>query len=109
MPPPQPGPGPGHQPAAGGALAQVAHPQATTVLVIGIISMVACGLLGPVAWKMSNDVLVDMAARPDVDYSNRGTVTAARLCGMIGTGIFVLQLLLAALWLIAWIGLRNGV
>jgi hypothetical protein len=77
--------------------------------VIGILSIVVCGLLGPVAWKMSNDVLIDMATQPDVDYSNRGTVTAARLCGIIGTGVLALQLLLAALWLIAWIGLRNGI
>jgi len=79
------------------------------VLVIGILSIVLCGLLGPVAWKMANDVLVDIDSRPDVDYTNRGTVTAARLCGMIGTGLIALLLLLGALWLIAWFGLRNGI
>lgn len=77
------------------------HPNGTTVLVLGILSLVACGLLGPVAWVMGNKALREMNAEPGVTFSNRGSVTAGRVCGIVGTafvaiGMFVFALILLA-------------
>lgn len=84
----------------GAAPSGVEHPRGTTVLVLGILSLMACGLLGPFAWKMGATALNEMDAQPEVSWSNRGNVTAGRICGIIGTAFlaigvsfFVLSLL----------------
>jgi len=77
--------------------AQAEHPQGTTILVLGILSLVVCGLLGPFAWSMGNKALREIDSNPSVRYSNRGNISAGRICGMIasillivGIGLFVL-------------------
>ncbi|MGV9414252.1 DUF4190 domain-containing protein [Nocardia sp. NPDC003693] len=68
------------------------HPQATTVMVLGILSLVLCQLLGPVAWIMG------AKARREIDYSGgqiggRGNVQVGYICGIISTcimGLFIL-------------------
>ena len=77
------------------------HPQGTTILVLGILSIVVCGVLGPVAWNMGNKALREIDADPGVVYRNRGNVTAGRICGMIGCALMVLQVLLFIVWLVA--------
>ncbi|MEI6402380.1 MAG: DUF4190 domain-containing protein [Actinomycetota bacterium] len=79
----------------------VEHPQGTTILVLGILSLVVCGILGPFAWNMGNKTLREMDANPGVVYRNRGNVTAGRLCGMIGCALMVLQVLLFFVWIVA--------
>ncbi|MEQ1701823.1 MAG: DUF4190 domain-containing protein, partial [Ilumatobacteraceae bacterium] len=71
----------------------------TTVLVLGILSLVACGVLGPIAWGMGNSALKEMNAEPNVVWNNRGNITAGRICGMIGTAFLALGLA----WFILWI------
>ena len=58
--------------------------QATTVLVLGILGLVVCGLLGPIAWSMGNTELraIDAGRRPP---ENRGTANAGRILGIIVT------------------------
>lgn len=98
-PPPPPGgqppPPPGYQPYGVGQ--QMEHPQGTTILVLGILSLVICGVLGPFAWSMGNKALREIDSNPSVRYSNRGNVSAGRICGMIasillvlGIGLFIL-------------------
>jgi hypothetical protein len=65
-----------------------AHPQGTTILVLGILSLVICGLLGPVAWIMGNNALAEIDRNPSA-YANRSTVNAGRICGMIATILIV--------------------
>ena len=66
-----------------------------TYLTLGIISLVLCLPLGPVAWSMSSNALkvLDRYERQTGDYSQRGMVVAGRVCGMIGTAFFCLALL----------------
>lgn len=69
--------------------------QATTVLVLGILGIVICGVLGPFAWVMGNRELqaIDSGMRPP---ENRSTANAGRILGIIGTvflGIGLLVLL----------------
>ncbi|NUP02860.1 MAG: DUF4190 domain-containing protein [Nonomuraea sp.] len=60
------------------------HPNGTTILVLGILSLVVCGLIGPFAWSMGNKALkeIDGSGYP---YENRSAVQAGRVCGMIAT------------------------
>jgi len=69
------------------------HPNGTTVLVLGILSLVVCGLLGPIAWGMGNSALKEMNAQPSYDWRNRGNITAGRICGIISTMLLVVSLL----------------
>lgn len=84
--PPRPtgAPAPPHQP-----LTYPESSRATSVLVIGILSLVACGILGPFAWSMGNTELeaIDSGRR---DPSNRGTAQAGRILGMIATAFLAL-------------------
>lgn len=73
--------------------------QATTVLVIGIIGIVLCQFLGPVAWVMGNNELaaIDAGRRAP---ENRGTANAGKILGIISTvllaiGVLVIVLLIA--------------
>ena len=72
-PPPQWPPGPNIAPNPyGWAGTPREHPNGTTILVLGILSLVACGVFGPFAWAMGNTALREMNADPGVTWSNRG-------------------------------------
>lgn len=66
--------------------------QATMILVLGIISLVICGLLGPVAWVMGNKEIeaIDAGRRPP---ENRQTANIGRILGMIASALIVLGIL----------------
>ncbi len=68
----------------------------STYLVMGILSLVLCPLLGPVAWSMGNNALLvlDRYEAQTGDISQRGLVVAGRICGIIGTAMFGLTLFL---------------
>lgn len=56
--------------------------RSTTVLVLGILGLVLCQILAPIAWVMGNKVREEAAAmgRPEP-----GNNKAGRICGIIGT------------------------
>ncbi len=66
--------------------------QATTILVLGIIGIVLCQFLGPVAWIMGNNELqaIDAGRRAP---ENRGTANAGRILGIISTVLLALGIL----------------
>ena len=75
------------------------HPQATTVLVLGILGLVLSGLLGPVAWYMGDK------AKKDCDaglYAMTGSLTAGRICGIIATAILILAVVFLVLGFVAF-------
>lgn len=63
------------------------HPQGSTILVLGILSLVVCAVLGPIAWNMGNKAIREMDAQPNVQFANRGNITAGRICGIISTAL----------------------
>jgi hypothetical protein len=73
--------------------------QAVTVLVLGILSVVMCGILGPIAWKLGNDELAAIGAgrRPG---ENLGMAQAGRICGIVGTCLLGLGVLFVLFWLV---------
>lgn len=66
--------------------------QATTILVLGIIGIILCQVLGPIAWVMGNNELaaIDAGRRTP---ENRGTANAGRILGIIGTVLLTLSIL----------------
>jgi hypothetical protein len=67
--------------------------QATTILVLGILSIVcSCFPVGIIAWIMGNNELraIDEGRRPP---ENRGTANAGRICGIVGVGLTAIGLL----------------
>ena len=61
----------------------------TLVLVLGILSLVICALLGPVAWIMGKGDLKKMDAGT-MDDADRSTTKIGMICGIIGTILMVL-------------------
>ena len=56
----------------------------TTILVLGILSLVMCAPLGIAAWVMGNNDLAAMR-RGEMDREGEGTTQAGRICGMISS------------------------
>ncbi len=69
--------------------------QATTTLVLGILSVVCLPILGPVAWVIANTEIraIDEGRR---DPSNRGTAMAGKVLGIIGTVFIAIAILVFA-------------
>jgi len=76
------------------------HPKGTTVLVLGILGLVCCAPLGIAAWVMGNNAIREIDAS-GAFYSNRGTVNAGRICGMIGTILWIVGIVLYAVLAVA--------
>jgi uncharacterized membrane protein YjgN (DUF898 family) len=73
--------------------------QATTILVLGILSLVVCQILGPIAWVMGNNELagIDAGRRPP---QNRGTAQAGRILGIISTVLMIIGIALLFVFLV---------
>jgi hypothetical protein len=95
-PPPPPGYG-AAQPAYGGV--PQPHPKGTTVLVLGILGLVCCGVAGIFAWVMGNTAIKEIDANPAA-YDNRGTVQAGRILGIISVAFLVIGVIVSILWVI---------
>lgn len=71
----------------------------TTILVLGILSLVCCGLLGIPAWLMGNADLKEMAAGT-MDPAGQGTTNAGKICGIIGTVLAILGALVGIVYFV---------
>jgi uncharacterized membrane protein YjgN (DUF898 family) len=73
--------------------------QATTVLVLGILGIVICGILAPFAWVMGNRELeaIDAGRRPP---DQRSTANAGRILGIIGTVLLGIGIVFLIFWLL---------
>ena len=68
------------------------HPQATLVLILGIVGIVACGLVAPFAWTMGSRVIKEIDAS-NGQLGGRSQAQAGWICGIVGTGLLALGLL----------------
>ena len=80
--------------------------RAVLILVFGILSFVLCPFFGIAAWVMGNNYLQEMAAGR-MDVTGRDMTKAGRICGMIGTAILILQMVLMAVMGISMAILRQ--
>lgn len=75
------------------------HPDGTTILVLGILGLVICQILGPFAWVKGNKALAEIDAAPGA-YTNRGSVSAGRICGIVSTAFLALSVIGAIAFLV---------
>jgi hypothetical protein len=78
--------------------------QATTILVLGILSIVVCQILGPFAWVMGNKEIqaIDAGRRPP---ENRGTANAGRILGIVGTVLLAIVPVLILVFITAGVSM----
>lgn len=75
------------------------HHRGGLILALGIISIVVCGFVGPVAWVMGTRDLEEMR-QGRMDPLGKGLTEAGRICGMVGTALLVLGILLTIVWVL---------
>lgn len=71
---------------------------ATTILVLGILSLVVCAVMGPIAWWMGKSELAQIDAGL-ISSQDRGTVNAGYICGIIGSVLMLITVLMVVLFL----------
>jgi len=69
------------------------HAQATTVLVLGILSLVVCGVIGPFAWTMGNRVVREIDASGGA-VGGRTEANVGRILGIVATVLIVVGLVI---------------
>ena len=95
-PPPQPPfpPNPyGPPPPPYGQFPAPDHPQATVVLILGILGLVLCQVISPFAWVMGNRVVAEIDAS-NGQVGGRSMANAGRICGIVGTLLIAVSLLI---------------
>lgn len=78
-------------------------PRGTTILTLGILSLVICGILGPIAWAMGTEELRRIDAG-ETEPSQRGSVTAGRVCGIIATVFLIISVVMVLFMFVAVFG-----
>jgi tetratricopeptide (TPR) repeat protein len=109
-PPPRPS-SPAHQPqqyspvgmGMGGYNPAMKPHRATTVLVLGIVGLLLCGICGIFAWIYGNKDLAEMDAGI-MDPSGRSTTQIGRVLGMVTVGLMVIGFLFTMLSIVIGIG-----
>ncbi|CAM2880790.1 DUF4190 domain-containing protein [Skermania piniformis] len=74
----------------------VEHPRATTVLVLGVVGLLCCGLCGPIAWVLGRRTLNEIE-RSGGAYGGSSQVRIGYVLGIITTVFMVCAVLL---WLL---------
>jgi uncharacterized membrane protein YjgN (DUF898 family) len=67
------------------------HPQAVTVLVLGILGIVVCGLCGPFAWQMGSRVEREIAASQG-RWGGGTEATVGKILGIVATALLGVSL-----------------
>ncbi|MDB5199540.1 MAG: hypothetical protein JWO92_1503 [Chitinophagaceae bacterium] len=79
-----------------------ALPNATVVLVLGILSLVVCQLLGIIGWLLANQDMRLYNDNPGLySESSLSTLKAGKICSIIGTCLMGLGLLVIAIMVLA--------
>lgn len=75
-------------------------PRSSTVLTLGVLSLVLCTVLGPFAWSMGTEELrrIDSGLTPP---HGRSTASAGRICGIVATCLLCFSLLMIMFVLVA--------
>lgn len=98
-PPPYPGTQPPYPFAA-----PTSHSQATVALVLGILGMLSCPVLSPIAWVIGHSAERDIDARPDVVWGNRDHAKIGKITGMVGTLVYgLIALFVIGVWIVAFV------
>ncbi|SER20361.1 hypothetical protein [Microlunatus flavus] len=85
------------------------HPSGTTVLVLGILSLVICPFTGIFAITIGNRTLREINANPAV-YLNRQSVVVGRILGIVAVAVYgtaVVGYLVFVVLILGIVGLQN--
>ena len=80
------------------------HPQATTVLILGIVGLVVCGIAGPFAWVMGNRVVREIDASGGT-IGGRSTANVGRILGIVATVLIAATVVLGLLGLVVFLAM----
>jgi hypothetical protein len=69
----------------------------TLILVLGILGLVVCGPLAIAAWVMGSGDLKEIDAGT-MDPAGRGTTQAGKICGIIGTILLIVSIVLVGIF-----------
>ena len=79
--------------------------ETTLILVMGILSLVVCGLLGIVAWMQGNSL---KKRAEESGWPEPTTGKVGRILGIVGTIIGLAQLAFGVIWLILFFGIMGA-
>jgi len=96
--PPPYGPPPGGGPFGQGPKENA--PNAVLSLVLGIVGIILCSIVGPIAWVLGKRAEEAIAANPD-RYSGKDMATAGKILGIIGTVLLAVGILAVIVIVIA--------
>jgi len=77
------------------------------ILVLGIIGLVACQILGPIAWLMGNADLKEMKAGR-MDPEGESMTNIGRILGIVATVLLVVSFCVTIAWIVLLGGLVAG-
>lgn len=98
-PPPYPGPQP-----PSSWVVPMSNTQATLALVLGILGMMSCPILSPMAWLIGHSAEREMDARPDLPWGNRDHAKVGKITGMVATIFYgLLVLAIVAMWVVTFV------
>ena len=80
--------------------------QSTVILVLGIMGLLVCQVLAPIAWYMGSQEVtaIDIGRR---DPAGRGTANAGRILGIIGTVFLIIGVIAFVFFLIVAFALAD--
>ena len=80
----------------------------TLILILGILSLVFCGIFtGLPAWIMGNGDVKQMAAGT-MDPSGRSLTVAGKVCGMIATILFIIGIVIVLAMLVLGVAMPGA-
>jgi uncharacterized membrane protein YjgN (DUF898 family) len=71
------------------------HPRASTVLVLGILGLVLCGVLAPFAWVMGKSTLEEIDASGG-RWGGRSNANTGYILGIVGSVLLGVGILMVA-------------
>jgi hypothetical protein len=83
------------------------HPKATTVLVLGILGVVLCQLIGPIAWSMGKKTVDEIDASRG-GLGGRGAAQAGYILGIVGTVILGLSVVFLVIYFVIIVAIIGG-
>lgn len=84
------------------------HPRATTVLVLGILGLVLCGVIAPFAWVMGKSTLEEIDASGG-RWGGRSSANTGYILGIVGSIMLGFGLLMILGYLLLMLVMFGGV
>lgn len=79
------------------------HPQATTVLLLGILGIAICQVCAPFAWVIGSRVRKEIDANP-AQYGGRSQVQIGYVLGIVGSALLAFYVLAFVAYIVIIVG-----